>query len=179
MLGRCSRTLGRTACPLAKNQLLRKQKSRWSITSVVALGILALVAYEIYSGVVMKKVSFLGNVIEFGDKPTAPAVPEASRQFMLGRWEVDQDVGPSSGTSRMDYLEDGTFSGYQTGFVNANGSGIKRPVEGRWEFEKQSKDTFRLTLVYTNQPKWQGTFRIFDQDHIQNTDMNYVAIRVK
>ena len=53
------------------------------------------------------------------------------------------------------------------------------PTSGEWAFEQLSKDSFRLRIFYSDQPSGQGIFKIFDQDHIQNIDLNDVALRVK
>jgi hypothetical protein len=144
---------------------------------VLALGVLALVAYQVHSGVAMKNVGLLGMKINFADKPAAQPRPEASREFVVGHWQVEQANGQLSGATSIDYLNDGNFSGTMMAFVGGNG--VKQPTSGQWKFEKLSADTFRLRVTFDNHSTWQGTFRIFDQDHIQNIDENYVAVRVK
>jgi len=113
--------------------------------------------------------------------PPAQAGPaardEASRDFVIGRWQVDQAAGQVSGGSVMDYKADGTLTGSVTQFIN--GFGQKVPMEGRWDFEKLSRDTFRLELQLQNQPTWLGTFKIIDHNHIHNIDQNYIAVRVE
>ena len=173
----------------------------FSFTNFIALAVLALVAYQVYSGVALKKIGFPGMTFEFADKSaaapplaanagsarmsvepadksTAPP-PVASREFLVGHWEVEQNSGESSGNTSIEYFGDGTFSGKMTAFQGAKG--VRVPASGQWQFEKLSTDTFRLRIWFSenNLKPWQGTFRIFDHDHIQNTDQNYVAVRVK
>jgi hypothetical protein len=103
---------------------------------------------------------------------------EVSREFLVGRWQVEQAVGQFSGGAIIIYAEDGTFSGWTTQFVN--GMGYRMPVEGRWDYGRLSKDRFRLYLEFSSgQPPQQATFKILDRNHILNTDQNYVAIRLE
>lgn len=109
-----------------------------------------------------------------------PAVPaEPSRDFMVGRWQAEQEptAGVLSGGSVLDFLDDGTFDGTATTFVV--GIGRKQRLAGRWDFEKLSKETFRLKLRFDNQSTWLGTFKIIDQDHIHNVKENYISVRIK
>jgi|SRR6266851_515763 len=106
---------------------------------------------------------------------TTPA--EASRDFIIGRWQVEQASGEVSGGTVVDYEADGTFTGSMTSFVG--GIGQKERTSGRWDFEKLSRDRFRLKIRFENQTTWLGTFKIIDQDHIHNIDQNYVAVRSK
>lgn len=123
----------------------------------------------------------LGGVFGFGtavlhqQNPT-PAAPEASRNFVIGRWQVEQAVAGLEGGSFVDYGEDGRFTGWQEAFMNGNGR--RQSVTGMWQLEKLGKDQFRLGLMLDNGQQWKGTFRVLDQDHIQNLDENYVAVRV-
>lgn len=132
---------------------------------------------------------------QFGRPPQAPApapapqpiqvVPpaqdtddaEVSRDFIIGRWQVEQAAGQLSGGTLIDYQEDGTFSGWITQFVN--GMGQKQPVEGRWDYQRLAKDRFRLYLQYPTGETWQGTFKIRDRNHILNIDQNYEAVRLE
>jgi len=142
----------------------------------VAVVILVLVAYQVYTGVTMKKVGLFGMYIEFGDRTSEPKKPEASREFIVGRWQVEQEFGQASGETSIDYQQDGTFTGTLKAFQGE--SGQKRPAAGWWEVDKLSAETFRLRIRFTNNETWQGTFRIFDQNHIQNIDENYIAVRM-
>jgi len=105
-----------------------------------------------------------------------PWTPEASREFVIGRWEVEQKIIGTEGGSYVDYGEDGKFTGRQEAFVN--GQGERRQVNGSWSYAKTAKDQFRLDVMFDNGQQWKGTFRILDHDHIHNLDENYVAIRV-
>jgi hypothetical protein len=150
--------------------------------TLVAVLLLMIVAYQVYLGGSLKKVGIAGMFnLDFADKSIVlpPTVPDASPEFFYGRWQVEPVViGNFSDESSTEYEPDGTFQGHETVFVN--GVGRKVPKTGRWNFEKLSKDRFRLTTVHNeNSITWRGTFRIIDQDHIQNTDQNYVAVRLR
>lgn len=105
------------------------------------------------------------------------AIPEASHEFVSGRWQVEQKVAGIEGGSFVDYSEDGSFSGRQEAFIG--GQGRREQVSGSWYFTKLTKDQFRLKLIFDNGSKWQGTFRILDPDRIHNMDENYDAMRVQ
>ena len=106
-----------------------------------------------------------------------PNDAEVSREFMLGRWQVEQAAGQASAGTVMDYQADGTLTGSATQFIN--GFGQRQNLSGRWDYEKLSKSTFRLELRRNNQPPWLGTFKIIDHNHIHNIDQNYIAVRVE
>jgi hypothetical protein len=123
----------------------------------------------------------LGGVFGFGtavlrQQNPRPAEPEASRDFIIGRWQVEQAVAGLEGGSFVDYSEDGRFTGKQETFMNGNG--VRQSVSGMWQFEKLGKDQFRLAWMFDNGQQWKSTFRILDRDHIHNLDQNYVAVRV-
>jgi hypothetical protein len=103
----------------------------------------------------------------------------ASRDFLVGRWRVDQSVGNMSGGSALDYRGDGSWNGTMTSFVG--GIGTKVNVSGRWNVDELSDKSFRLNMWFApnqmNMTTWQGRFRILDQDKIQNIEQNYVAER--
>lgn len=106
----------------------------------------------------------------------ADAVPEASREFVVGRWQVEQKIAGIEGGTYIDYSADGSFSGRQETFVNGQGGRV--PVSGKWEVEKLARDEFRLELSFDSGEQWQGNFRILGRDRIHNKDENYVAVRV-
>lgn len=118
-------------------------------------------------------------------KDSAKALPpEASREFIIGHWRVEQTVGlvgsdgsiaEASGGSDVVYQADGSFIGSQ--FIDQPGRKII--VTGHWDLVKLSKDTFRLKIEFENQRTWKGTFQIVDQDRIHNMDHNYDAVRAK
>jgi len=60
----------------------------------------------------------------------------------------------------------------------ARGHGQRIPSSGTWEFENLSSQLFRVILRVENGVVWAEKFRIIDQNHIHNLDMNYVAERV-
>ena len=101
---------------------------------------------------------------------------EASREFIVGRWQVEQVVAGGEGGSFVDYGDDGKFTGKQEVFVNGNGG--RQPVGGTWHFGKLAKDQFRMDWCLTMAGSGTATFRILDHEHIHNLGENYVAIRV-
>lgn len=103
-------------------------------------------------------------------------IPEATRQFVVGRWQTEQKAVGIEGGSCIDYLEDGTFSGRQQAFKD--GKGQRGQVNGSWDFAKLSKDEFRMTLNFDNGNRWQGTFKILGLDRIENIDDNYISVRI-
>lgn len=81
----------------------------------------------------------LGGVFGFGtavlrQQNPRPATPEASRDFITGRWQVEQAVADLEGGSFVDYGEDGRFTGKLDFFQNGNG--VRQSVNGTWQFEK-------------------------------------------
>ncbi len=103
--------------------------------------------------------------------------PDLLRTFFVGRWAVEQRFGANSGGSVIDYRDDGTFNGEETGFNG--GIGMKQPVSGNWSTNSAGDGKFRLSLSFDDgRADFNGTFRIFDHDHIQNVDVNYMASRV-
>jgi hypothetical protein len=102
--------------------------------------------------------------------------PEASRDFVVGRWQVEQKALGMEGGTYIDYLEDGRFSGRQELFQNGQGSRVN--VSGSWDFTELSRDQFRLELAFDTGEHWRGTFRILGRDRIHNNDENYLAVRV-
>jgi hypothetical protein len=127
-------------------------------------------------------VPLLGVVFGFGSallRQQAPpvAAAEASREFFVGRWQVEQADGDREGGTFTDYFDDGSFSG--KGEVFLNGQGTREKIAGKWDFAKLAKDQFTLTLNFEDgRPQWKSKFRILDHDHIHNFEMNYVAVRM-
>ena len=107
--------------------------------------------------------------------PVQPAL-EASREFFIGRWEVQQKIGAVEGGSYMDYFENGRFEGVMDQFLN--GQGRRDPINGTWEIARLSKDKFCLTATFDGGGTWKGNFRIVDRDRIHNMTDNYEAVRV-
>ncbi len=100
----------------------------------------------------------------------------ASRDFFLGRWRVDQEIGPLSGDTQVDYFENGRFEGVEKDVWGSQGQRISS--SGAWDFENLSNQVFRVMLRFDNGMEWTGKFRVIDRNHIHNIDMNYVAERV-
>ena len=119
-------------------------------------------------------VAGFGYAISNQQSPTA--TPQATRQFFVGRWQVEQKIGGIEGSTFVDYFDDGNFSGREETFQGEQGGRTK--VSGTWDFVKLADNQFRLTLHSANGNQWQGTFRIVDHDRIHNMDDNYDAVRV-
>jgi hypothetical protein len=175
------------------------------LLTFTVIAVLAMVFYEIYSGVALKKIGVPGVLdIELGERaspaaaianppalppqsaavsqpaivsqpaPVMPAAPRpaVSRDGFGGKWRVDQTVGGVSSETVVDYRGDGTFGGWMTRFVG--GIGQRVPVEGRWDVDVLTSDTFRLKLTFSNFTQMQETFKVLDPDHVQNLEENYV-----
>src|SRR5436305_1731981 len=60
---------------------------------------------------------FLVGVSGFGyadlNQQRSSPSPEATREFVVGRWQVQQPIAGMEGASSADYFEDGSFSGSQ------------------------------------------------------------------
>lgn len=146
------------------------------VMALLVVGVVGVAVYALYSGGALEKAGIPGWLeFKFAQKPAAPARPVASRDFVIGQWEVEQSAGANAGGTRLTYFSDGAVKGWETRF--ANGAGYRAPWSGTWRFEKLSDDTFRLSAVI-NGAEVERTFRIFDQNHIQNLDDNYIAVRV-
>jgi len=149
----------------------------WLLACVFGL-VLGVVGIALYSGGALSKVSIPGLFdAEFTQKQAAAAVPVASREFILGQWQLQVTPGGgdvSSGTT-VTYADDGTFTGTEVSFNNNQGE--RAPVAGTWRFQKISDQEFILNAVINGQP-WSGHFKIFDANHIENEDQNYVAVRM-
>lgn len=146
------------------------------------LGIVAMTFFKgapVRARVLVFAMLFLG-VAGFGyailNQRSSSPIPEATRQFISGRWQVEQKVAGIEGGSFVDYSEDGSFSGKQEAFIGGQGTRVQ--VSGSWNFTKLATDQFRLSLNFDNGNQWQGTFRILSPDRIHNIDENYDAVRV-
>jgi hypothetical protein len=146
------------------------------LMALLAAAVVGVAGYALYSGGALEKAAIPGWLeFDFSPKPATPPHPVASRDFILGQWEVEQAAGANAAGTRLTYYQDGTLKGWETRI--ANGAGSRAPWSGTWSFEKLSDDTFRLRATI-NGAAFQPTFRIFDHDHIQNLDDNYIAVRV-
>lgn len=128
-------------------------------------------------------VLLLAGVFGFGasvvrqQNPQPEGTPEVSRDFVVGRWQVEQSMGGNAeGGTFVDYANDGRFSGKQEAFLN--GVGRRETINGTWDIAKVAKDQFKLHLKFDTGNEWSGTFRILDRNHIHNLDQNYVSVRV-
>ena len=103
-------------------------------------------------------------------------MPEITRDFIIGRWQVEQKVGDLEGGSFIDYHQDGSFSGVEQQFFQ--GQGLRQQIYGQWDFVKLNKEEFRLILLYENGFQVQAMFKIIDSNRVQNIEENYVSVRV-
>lgn len=110
------------------------------------------------------------------NKKTPEPIPEATREFAIGRWQVEQKVGDLEGGSYIDYNVDGSFSGKLQQFYQ--GQGRRVPVHGQWFLDKLSKDEFRVSWKFDDGSQSQAVFKILDRNRVQNIDENYVSVRV-
>ena len=101
--------------------------------------------------------------------------PEVTREFIVGRWLVEQKFGDVEGGSYIVYNDDGSFKGMTEYFYQ--GSGKRIPVGGQWRMVQLSKDEFRITLKYDAGNQYQAVFKIIDKNRVQNVDENYLAVR--
>jgi hypothetical protein len=114
--------------------------------------------------------------IFFDESKAVGCPPEATREFAIGRWQVDQKVGDMEGGSYVDYNEDGSFSGKLQQFYQ--GQGQRVPVHGQWNLTKLGKDEFRVTWKFDDGRQSQAVFKILDRNRVQNLDENYVSVRI-
>jgi len=158
--------------------------SPMGILSLMCL-VLGVIVLALFKGASARIKVFVFVLLLFGvagfgytvlNQHSPSATPEATRQFVIGYWQVEQKIPNAEGGSSIDYLEDGTFSGTQEIFTN--GRGRRGQVKGSWNFMRLGKDQFRMALNFDNGTRWQGTFKILDNNRIYNIDENYVSVRV-
>ena len=105
------------------------------LMALLVVAVVGVAGYALYSGGALEKASIPGWLeFQFSAKPGAPARPVASRDFVLGQWEVEQTAGANAGGTRLIYYQDGTVKGWQTQF--ANGAGLRQPWSGTWRFDR-------------------------------------------
>jgi hypothetical protein len=110
--------------------------------------------------------------------------PEVTRDFIVGRWQVEQKLGlvngqtilSTSGGSDINYQADGKFVGSQ--FLTIDGDERKVLRAGQWDFAKLSDDTFRMKIRFDDHGVWSGDFQIVGKDRIHNIGENYDAFRI-
>ncbi len=108
---------------------------------------------------------------------SSPASPVASRDFMIGRWQVQQAAGSVSGETVADYFADGRVEDTENRFEGDTGRKVQD--KGTWDFEKLSDSSFRLSVQFDNGSSFQGKFEILDQNRVHNIDQNYIANRLR
>ncbi|MCS5699089.1 hypothetical protein NZK32_08565 [Cyanobium sp. FGCU-52] len=120
---------------------------------------------------------------ELGFEGTTPAgggdiTRVISRKAFAGRWQVEQNFGPVSGSTIVNWNEDGTFEGMFEQFQNSTGAGQRVHRAGTWDITKVDSDRFRLVAKFDDGETWASTFQVLGPDKIENKDYNYVAIRL-
>jgi hypothetical protein len=143
---------------------------------LVAVAIVAVVLWQVLAqNIQPSKIAVPGVTVDFAK--ATEKVPTATREFIVGRWMVRQQMPDgSAGESFITYEEDGTFSGDQE-WVGAF-AGTKATARGEWEVQILGKTRFGLMLYFENGRQSGGTFNIIDNNRIQNTDVNYIANRL-
>lgn len=136
---------------------------------ILAVGILALLGYQVFTGLVFQKIGFGPLSIELGIRTpqpseTAAPVPQsptatATREFVVGRWQLAADR-----ELELDFFQDGSMSGWEPG----NTSGQLRQVSGRWKFTRVDDYNFHLYVEFDSveKPVANYDFGIRDHDHI-------------
>jgi hypothetical protein len=153
---------------------------RSNIIAILAIGLLLLIAYQVYNGLAFQEIGFGQFSIKFAQPALkTPEALDASRDFFVGRWQVEHQIGGYSGYSDatiIDYSDDGRFSGSGQSFQGENGK--RMSVLGQWGFARLARDKFRLTVRFSNGQEWNGDFTIINHDRIHNINENYDAVRV-
>ena len=85
-----------------------------------------------------------------------PGEPTASREFFIGRWDVQPKAGETEGGSHMEYFEDGRFEGVVDQFAKSERR--RTPAKGTWELLVVCKDKFYLTVNFEGREPWMGYF---------------------
>jgi hypothetical protein len=98
-----------------------------------------------------------------------------SREFMVGKWQVEQSDGNVAIGTTLVYRPNGTLEGQWERFDGAHGK--REPWSGTWEFDKMSDKEFRLRAIINGQT-FDAMFLALDRDRIQNETANYLAVRV-
>jgi hypothetical protein len=148
-----------------------------TVPKIVMVGMLVLIAYQVYNGLMFQEFRFGPFSLSFfPPSPRPPETPDASREFFVGRWQVEQQNAVFRGATFMDYFEDGSFSGLEEAFQGDTGRRVDRT--GEWEFARLAKDRFRLILKFSDGRQWNGDFTIVNRDRIHNVHENYDAVRV-
>jgi hypothetical protein len=157
----------------------KKPSDYLKIIVLALIVVFSLSAYQLYkNGACINSMELKDFFsIQFTCSPV-DSIPVVSRDFFIGRWQVQQMNSMVSGETDINYLEDGTFNGKMSGFVNSQGGQVL--TNGTWNFDKLSDNKFRLKLWinYPQSGQWEGTFKIINRNHIHNIDQNYIAIRV-
>jgi hypothetical protein len=150
------------------------------VSWILAIGFLALVGYQVFTGVVFQKIGFGPMSIEFG---TPSPRPMTTRQFLVGHWSGSGYLGQMD----VEYNQEGTISGWRLSSDKPFGmSGVRsqRWFDGEWDFTPVNDSQFRLTVRLNRggpqsgapaeggdwlleQFPLEGTFGIRDQNHIR------------
>jgi hypothetical protein len=148
-----------------------------NVSSILVIGVLMLIAYQVYNGLMFQEIGFGQFSVKFAQpSPKGTEAVEATREFFLGRWQVEQQNAAFRGATFADYFDDGSFT--ETAELFQGDTGRRVAVVGQWEFAKLGKDRFRLALKFSDGRQWNGDFTIVNRDRVHNVNENYDAVRV-
>jgi hypothetical protein len=169
------------AAPAGKKQpeAERKGPPGWVYALALLLGS-GVIFYSLRSGGMIDNIDLAGLLnVKMAPKPE-PQRPVVSRDFIVGTWEVEQPFstpyGQWVGQTKLVYRPDGSVEGWAEKF--ANGAGQREPWQGTWTAAKVSDTEFAMDATI-NGMHIRSIFRVFDRNHIQNENENYVANRVE
>lgn len=183
-----------------------KGGSFFSLKSLVVIVLLGIACYQVYLGVHLSEIGVPGLfTLKFQQtrtdggqrapvepsrvdpEPVRPPIdpppippdppPLATRDFMVGQWEVRQDMGALGAGTVVTYFGDGTFAGVIVYFNG--GFRTQQPIQGIWQFVPLDDSTFRVDWQSTLGEFGSEVFAIEDQDRIRNVLDNYTAFRVQ
>jgi len=62
-----------------------------TVQTIVMVGMLVLIAYQVYKGLMFQEIGFGPFTIKFTQPSPRPSeTPDASHEFFVGRWQVEQ-----------------------------------------------------------------------------------------
>ena len=105
-----------------------------------------------------------------------PGEPTATREFLIGRWDLQPKAGETESGAYMDYLENGRCEIFMGQFFRPDAPSPK--LQGSWEIQVVSRDKLYLEVNFDNGQSWRGYFKLFAQDRIRNMTDDYEAVRV-
>jgi hypothetical protein len=146
-----------------------KSSRSGTVTLIVAIGLLALLGYQVFNGVVFQKIGFGPLKIELATP--APRSPEttvaqkdsATRDFLIGHWQTGL---PDGHVFDIEFHSDGSTSDWNSKFQRDKSSGY-------WDFTPLDNYNFCVTTRNLGQiqigPGDIRNFVIQDHDHIRDS----------